>query len=126
MIKLPSKLLSFGKIAERIEIATLFLNGVIPQNPAVHRALPKLRITIQQVKITPACIPYSSCVKHYSRKRLSAHDTGRSVRIQLAFAGRLRDRPMPKNSTGPVHTYTHPHKPTTASVRLAAQLMADS
>ncbi|SVD46122.1 uncharacterized protein METZ01_LOCUS398976 [marine metagenome] len=33
---------------------------------------------------------------------------------------------MPKNSTGPVHTYTHPHKPTTASVRLTARLMADS
>ena len=124
-IKLPSKLLSFGKTAERIEVAAPFPNGVIPQTRAVHRAPSKLRITIQQVKITPACIPHSSRVKHYSRKRLSAHDTGRPGRIQPAFAGRLRDRPMPKNSTGPVHTYTHPHKPTTASVRFAARLMAN-
>ena len=46
-IKLPSKLLSFGKTAERIEIATPFLNGVIPQTPAVHRTPSKLRITVQ-------------------------------------------------------------------------------
>jgi len=32
---------------------------------------------------------------------------------------------MPKKSIGPVNTYIHPHKPTTASVRFAARLMAN-